>query len=95
MKDVHAKGIVHRDLKPSNCVLTTYDNKSVKLVDFGLARVVQGDFISAGTCTLALLRIVFVLMTLMPLLQTEIFANHCCVGRRGTRRRGDPNVPST
>ena len=52
MKDVHAKGIVHRDLKPSNCVLTTYDNKSVKLVDFGLARVVQGDFISAGTCTL-------------------------------------------
>ena len=45
----HSKGVVHRDLKPSNCVLTTYDTKSVKLVDFGLARVVQGDFISAGT----------------------------------------------
>ena len=52
MKDVHAKGIVHRDLKPSNCVLTTYDNKSVKLVDFGLARVLQGDFIPAGACAL-------------------------------------------
>ena len=49
MKDVHAKGMVHRDLKPSNCVLTKYDNKAIKLVDFGLARLVQGDFIPPGT----------------------------------------------
>ena len=48
MKDVHAKGVVHRDLKPSNCVLTKYDNKSIKLVDFGLARLVQDDYIPAG-----------------------------------------------
>jgi serine/threonine protein kinase len=48
MKDVHAKGVVHRDLKPSNCVLTEYDNKTIKLVDFGLARLIQGDCIPAG-----------------------------------------------
>jgi len=48
MKDVHAKGVLHRDLKPSNCILTKYDNTAIKLVDFGLARLVQGDFIPSG-----------------------------------------------
>lgn len=34
----HANGIVHRDLKPSNIMLVGDDRRSVKLVDFGLAR---------------------------------------------------------
>ncbi|XP_047314436.1 serine/threonine-protein kinase STY13-like [Impatiens glandulifera] len=34
---LHSHGIIHRDLKPENLILTA-DEKTIKLVDFGLAR---------------------------------------------------------
>jgi eukaryotic-like serine/threonine-protein kinase len=43
----HREGIVHRDLKPAN-ILVTPNATSVKVVDFGLARVLR-DNISAET----------------------------------------------
>jgi serine/threonine protein kinase len=55
LEAAHTAGIVHRDLKPSNILVTPED--SIKLVDFGLARLQRQDMESqsatsaiAGTC---------------------------------------------
>jgi len=50
----HRKGVVHRDIKPSNIILTVSDVSAdnVKLVDFGIAKIISDevnlDLTSAG-----------------------------------------------
>jgi DNA-binding NarL/FixJ family response regulator len=55
LQAVHSRGIVHRDLKPGNIMLLKQSNDRylVKLVDFGIAKIVQGNkpnITQAGEC---------------------------------------------
>lgn len=44
LEHAHNKGVIHRDIKPGNIVLVKdNDEESVKLVDFGIAKLIRDD----------------------------------------------------
>jgi tetratricopeptide (TPR) repeat protein len=48
----HQKGVVHRDIKPSNVLVTRVDGRPVpKVIDFGIARLVDGPLEAATVLT--------------------------------------------
>jgi serine/threonine protein kinase/tetratricopeptide (TPR) repeat protein len=50
LAEAHRKGIVHRDLKPANIMLTAF---GVKVLDFGLAKIILDEALGESTSTLA------------------------------------------
>lgn len=44
VQHAHYKGVIHRDLKPSNILVTDVDGEpAVRVIDFGIAKVLQRD----------------------------------------------------
>jgi len=39
----HQRGIIHRDIKPSNIFIETHKNNNVKILDFGIAKLLTAD----------------------------------------------------
>jgi serine/threonine protein kinase len=53
VEHAHCAGVVHRDLKPSNILVTRQDGASlVKVIDFGVAKRLDGVVIASGVQTL-------------------------------------------
>lgn len=53
VQHAHLKGILHRDIKPSNVMVTMLDGKpSVKVIDFGISKSLEGDLALGPDMTL-------------------------------------------
>lgn len=50
LHEAHSQGIIHRDLKPENIIIRELEDNQflVRIVDFGIAKLMKGDGISKG-----------------------------------------------
>ena len=52
IQHAHQKGILHRDIKPSNILVVEHGGKPVpKIIDFGIAKAIEGRLGDKGTIT--------------------------------------------
>ena len=53
IQHAHQKGVLHRDIKPSNILVTLHDGVPVpKVIDFGIAKSIEGRLTDETACTL-------------------------------------------
>ena len=52
IQHAHQKGVLHRDIKPSNILVVEHGDKAVpKVIDFGIAKAIEGRLGDRGTVT--------------------------------------------
>ena len=53
LEDAHASGVIHRDLKPANVMIdnTDSDGERVRVLDFGMSKVLKGEAPGATALT--------------------------------------------
>jgi serine/threonine protein kinase len=52
IQHAHQKGVLHRDIKPSNILIVEHGDKAVpKVIDFGIAKAIEGRLGDKGTVT--------------------------------------------
>ena len=47
---LHVNGIIHRDLKPENLVFSDQPHSIIKICDFGVSKMVDGDCSTGTLC---------------------------------------------
>ena len=47
---VHSRGVTHRDLKPENIMMTDTSPPDCKVIDFGLAKIVDENTFLKSVC---------------------------------------------
>lgn len=65
----HAHGILHRDIKPENIIIGPKEH--VKVLDFGLAKKLEDDFVEADADTVSLLSQAGTLIGTVPYMSPE------------------------